>query len=136
MKDVKMWLISVSVRHRLAGYKNYRKHSSDILRAAGEKIGKQKHSTVKIHIFWDSFFSQIKIKKNMGTNGYKREQNWTFGNDRELERSRTFGERSPREVMNDRYCNFYFNANLRQNLKYVCIYLLFLFAIVIRNNIL
>ena len=25
---------------RLAGYKNYRKHSSDILRAAGGKIGK------------------------------------------------------------------------------------------------
>ena len=36
---------------RLAGYKNYRKHSSDILRAAGGKIGRQKHSTVKIHIF-------------------------------------------------------------------------------------
>ena len=34
----------------LAGYKNYRKHSSDILRAAGGKIGKSKHSTVKIHL--------------------------------------------------------------------------------------
>ena len=35
---------------RLAGYKNYRKHSSDILRAAGGKIGKPKYSTVKIHL--------------------------------------------------------------------------------------
>ena len=38
---------------RLAGYKNYRKHSSDILRVAGGKIGKPKHSTVKIHLLGD-----------------------------------------------------------------------------------
>ena len=39
-----------SVVVRLAGYKNYRKSSSDILRAVGGKIGKPKHSSVKIHL--------------------------------------------------------------------------------------
>ena len=39
-----------SVVVRLAGYKNYRKSSSDILRAVGSKIGKPKHSPVKIHL--------------------------------------------------------------------------------------
>jgi hypothetical protein len=39
-----------SVIIRLAGYTNYRKDSSDILRAFGGKIGKPKHSTVKIHL--------------------------------------------------------------------------------------
>ena len=39
-----------SVVVRLAGYKNYRKSSSDILRAVGGKIGKPKHSAVKIHL--------------------------------------------------------------------------------------
>jgi hypothetical protein len=34
---------------RLSGYKNYRKSSSDILRAVGGKIGKHKHSNIKIH---------------------------------------------------------------------------------------
>jgi hypothetical protein len=38
-----------SVIIRLAGFKNYRKTSSDILRAVGGKVGKPKHSTVKIH---------------------------------------------------------------------------------------
>jgi hypothetical protein len=35
---------------RMAGYTNYRKHASDILRAVGGKIGKPKHSNVKIHL--------------------------------------------------------------------------------------
>ena len=39
-----------SVVIRMAGYKNYRKISSDILRAVGGKIGKPKHSNVKIHL--------------------------------------------------------------------------------------
>jgi len=39
-----------SVVVRLAGYKNYLKSSSDILRAVGGKIGKPKHSSVKIHL--------------------------------------------------------------------------------------
>ena len=39
-----------SVVVRLAGYKNYRKSSSDILRAIGGKIGKPKHSPIKIHL--------------------------------------------------------------------------------------
>ena len=39
-----------SVIIRLSGYTNYRKNSSDILRAIGGKIGKPKHSTVKIHL--------------------------------------------------------------------------------------
>ena len=39
-----------SVIIRMAGYKNYRKPSSDILRAVGGKIGKPKHSNVKIHL--------------------------------------------------------------------------------------
>ncbi len=39
-----------SVTIRMAGYKNYRKHAADILRAVGGKIGKPKHSNVKIHL--------------------------------------------------------------------------------------
>ena len=39
-----------SVIIRMAGYKNYRKHAADILRAVGGKIGKPKHSNVKIHL--------------------------------------------------------------------------------------
>ena len=34
----------------MAGYKKYRKPSFDILRAVGSKIGKLKHSNVKIHL--------------------------------------------------------------------------------------
>ena len=34
----------------MAGYKNYRKHAADILRAVGGKIGKPKHSNVKINL--------------------------------------------------------------------------------------
>jgi hypothetical protein len=39
-----------TVEIRLVGYKNYRKPSSDVLRAVGGKIGKHKHSNVKIHL--------------------------------------------------------------------------------------
>ena len=34
----------------MSGCKNYRKHAADILRAFGGKIGKPKHSNVKIHL--------------------------------------------------------------------------------------
>ena len=34
----------------MAGYKNYRKTSAENLRAVGGKIGKPKHSNVKIHL--------------------------------------------------------------------------------------
>ena len=58
-----------SVIIRLAGYKNYRKSSSDILRAAGGKVGKPKHSTVKIHLLGGisrkGLTPLVMFKKNM-----------------------------------------------------------------------
>ena len=58
-----------SVVIRLTGYKNYRKHSSDILRAVGGKIGKPKHSTVKIHLLGGisrkGLTPLVMFKKNM-----------------------------------------------------------------------
>ena len=39
-----------TIEVRMTGYTNYRKPSSDILRAVGGKLGKHKHSNVKIHL--------------------------------------------------------------------------------------
>jgi len=39
-----------TVEIRITGHKNYWKPTSDILRAVGGKLGKHKHSNVKIHL--------------------------------------------------------------------------------------